>query len=194
MCSTANRVTCPRFGSWRCDDEAVGGRRTAGRRGRLMRTSPSTPLDVRFWARVEKTPTCWYWRGCKCRRRYGALKFKGVDLRAHHVAWELAYGPVPAGSHVLHRCDVPLCVRPDHLFLGDQAANNADMRAKGRQSRKGGARGVAHWAAKLTPETVRLIRAEYAEQPRVHELARKYGVTPSAMHGVVHRRTWKEVI
>jgi len=67
---------------------------------------------------------------------------KNVSQRAHRVAWEEAYGPIPEGMCVLHRCDNPPCVNVDHLFLGTHQDNVRDMDAKGRRSR-----GARHAAA-----------------------------------------------
>lgn len=53
-------------------------------------------------------------------------------MMAHHASWIIHFGPIPAGERVLHRCDVTLCVRPDHLFLGTLGHNSFDMAAKGR--------------------------------------------------------------
>lgn len=97
--------------------------------------------EMRFWHYVEKTPTCWLWRGTLSNRRdYGQFsvtreKHGDQDIPAHRFAYELAYGVSPAELFVCHRCDVPLCVRPDHLFLGTNADNIADMIAKGRNSK-----------------------------------------------------------
>lgn len=110
------------------------------------------PLAVRFWAKVNKTPTCWLWTGARIPRGYGHIGTggrDGRDERVHRVAWEMASGaPVPEGFDVLHVCDVRLCVRNDepgtyevngvlrprfgHLFLGTPADNTADMMRKGR--------------------------------------------------------------
>jgi hypothetical protein len=68
------------------------------------------------------------------RHGYGVFALRKKHLvRAHRWSWEIANKQrVPEGRWVLHRCDNPPCVRPDHLFLGDPKANIADMLAKGR--------------------------------------------------------------
>ena len=92
----------------------------------------------RFWARVQKGEGCWRWDGSKNRYGYGFVSYgpRGAQTRvqAHRVAWTLAYGPIPDGAFVLHHCDNPPCVRPDHLFLGTQGDNMVDMAAKRRGS------------------------------------------------------------
>jgi hypothetical protein len=94
---------------------------------------PPTPIEKRFWPKVRKTETCWLWTGTKNERGYGFTTYTdGRNAKAHRVAWELTNGPIPEGLWVLHRCDVPSCVRPDHLFLGDAKENTRDMHAKGR--------------------------------------------------------------
>ena len=76
---------------------------------------------------------CWLWFGANSARDYGDFWFNGKMRRAHRVSWELAHGPIPPGMFVCHTCDVPSCVNPDHLFLGDRAANMRDCVKKGRQ-------------------------------------------------------------
>jgi hypothetical protein len=88
-----------------------------------------------FWDRVDRSGDCWRWTGARNANGYGILTRRRLNLRsvlAHRYSWMLANGPIPAGLHVLHRCDNPPCVRPGHLFLGTDADNNADMRRKGR--------------------------------------------------------------
>src|ERR1700679_116642 len=95
------------------------------------------PLVQRFWAKVQKTATCWLWTGATDQSGYGCIYVSGahkqpIYARTHRLPWELHYGVIPPENGVLHRCDTPACVRPDHLFLGSQLDNMADARAKGR--------------------------------------------------------------
>lgn len=96
-------------------------------------TKPMTP-EARFWKRVEKTETCWFWKGTHLSNGYAVISLgkRDVKMLAHRFSWALAYGPIPEGLHVLHHCDTPGCVRPDHLFIGTHADNMADMARKGR--------------------------------------------------------------
>ncbi len=103
-----------------------------------------TPIAERFWAKVNKegpivrdglTP-CWMWTGTLSRRGYGSLSRGRRDqghVRATRLSWELHVGPIPDGLFVLHHCDNPPCVRPEHLFLGTQRDNITDMVSKGRR-------------------------------------------------------------
>jgi HNH endonuclease len=94
---------------------------------------PAEPLEQYFWRHVEKTDTCWLWRG-RTTQRYGQFMVAGRLVLAHRFAWELANGRAPDDLYVCHRCDTPLCVRLDHLFVSTAAGNTADMIAKGRSS------------------------------------------------------------
>lgn len=90
------------------------------------------PLEPRFWANVQKGDGCWKWTGAT-RHAYGVICKTGRrQSYAHRVAWEIQRGPIPVGLCVLHRCDNPLCVRADHLFIGTQLENIADRSSKGR--------------------------------------------------------------
>lgn len=104
------------------------------RRGIALHPVLMSPAD-RFWGRVIKgdSDDCWLFSGSGTPNGYGRLRDerRGSTL-AHRFSWEIHFGPVPEGMNVLHRCDVRRCVRPDHLFLGTQADNMADMVAKGR--------------------------------------------------------------
>jgi hypothetical protein len=96
---------------------------------------------VAFWRRAGRVPGagCWEWQGGrKGRGEYGTVEIylngKRVRVFAHRVAWGLTHGPIAEGLCVLHHCDNPPCVRPDHLFLGTPQDNADDMVAKGREA------------------------------------------------------------
>jgi hypothetical protein len=96
------------------------------------RKGPFCGLSCRFNSKVTTGDGCWLWNGARDGKGYGRLIIKDVNARATRVAWELAYGEIPSGLYVCHRCDTPSCVRPDHLFLATNDENMADMVAKGR--------------------------------------------------------------
>lgn len=97
-------------------------------------------LDLRqhFEKKIDKTETCWEWLGGKYPRGYGHVALLGENL-AHRVSYRIYVGDIPDGLYVLHRCDNPSCVNPDHLFVGDQSDNMKDMEMKGRTNRAVGA-------------------------------------------------------
>lgn len=114
-------------------------------------------IEDRFWAKVDRGGECWRWTADCDSSGYGSLKTGHTKVSAHRLSWQLHHGQIPPGQSVLHRCDNPRCVRPDHLFLGTQADNIADMVAKGRGhfNRMSAAERAAHAANGLgwmTPE------------------------------------------
>ena len=96
--------------------------------------NPKIILPDYFWQRVDQSDDCWMWQGYKNNYGYGLIGTTGKKTQAHRYSYTLAYGPIPDGLWVLHHCDQPACVRPDHLFLGTTQDNTADMIAKKRAS------------------------------------------------------------
>jgi len=76
---------------------------------------------------------CWIWNASVNYRGYGKFQLKSnTTAGAHRVSWELHFGKIPDGLYVCHKCDIPSCVNPNHLFLGTAKDNTADMHKKGR--------------------------------------------------------------
>lgn len=144
----------------------------------------------RFWARVEKTPKCWLWRGYTAPNGYGNLKVKRKNAYAHRVAYELRNGPVPLGKWVLHRCDVRHCVRGSHLFAGSAADNAADMVAKGRH-KPASLPKEQNPNARVSAPAVQALREEYARGGVTQvQLARKFKVSQTQVSRIVRGEQW----
>lgn len=122
------------------------------------RNAAAPTLEDRFWAKVDKGADCWEWSAHRMPNGYGIINIDSSPRLAHRTAWELAYGAIPDELWVLHRCDNPACVRPDHLFLGTAKDNMQDMHQKGRNAAKvcpeRQARGDRHMS-RTKPETLK---------------------------------------
>lgn len=177
-------------------------------------------LKARFWAKVAKVESvteCWLWQGSRINSGYGVIGRSGKrakNVLAHRLSWELAFGEIPAGLFVCHHCDVKLCVRPAHLFLGTAADNAADMVAKGRQSdgqwmrlypervsrgpKHGAAtpiehrsRGESHGRHRLTEAMVQEIRRRLASGEPSTLVAADYGISFGHALRIQRRQTWR---
>jgi len=135
--------------------------------------------------------SCVQWKGRKTSRGYGQITIKGRTVYAHRRIFELLYGPIPKGSVVMHKCDNPSCVNPDHLILGTQVDNMRDMIAKKRSAYFGVRRyGEDHPAALLRWTDVawmRYLRAQGFTQQRISELV---GGSRRNVATVCSGRTW----
>lgn len=141
----------------------------------------------RFWSRVDKSGDCWEWQGHTGSAGHGQVKRDGNLLYVHRLSYELAFGTIPDGLCVCHRCDNPRCVNPEHFFLGTRADNMRDMWLKGRQ------RPVTK-VAKVTPTVVREIRRIYAAGGVSQAtLAERFGVSQMAISNIVTRTSWGHV-
>lgn len=153
------------------------------------------PLAERLRRRSVERNGCLEWTGGRDADGYGHISVgSGTEkrkVRTHRLAWELAVGAsVPVGMSVLHRCDNPACIKADHLFVGTNADNVADMVRKGRGR---ASPGELHGAAKLTVEAVREIRAAPRENGSGRRLASKFGVSPATVTNVRKGLVWGHV-
>jgi HNH endonuclease len=141
----------------------------------------------------EPNSGCWLWELYVDGIGYGRHGRTEDEVKAHRLSWRLARGPIPVGAFVLHRCDVRCCVNPEHLFLGSQAENVADMIAKGRAVKRG-PRGEDNAQARLDEEDVWAIRwmAKLKVSTQA-QIARDYGVSPMTISRIVNGETWIHV-
>lgn len=92
-------------------------------------------VKERFWKRVEKTGGCWLWTGSCFPNGYGQFSLSKTSVGAHRISWLIHNGDIPTGIFVCHHCDNPICIRPDHLFLGTAQDNTRDAATKGRMAK-----------------------------------------------------------
>lgn len=95
-------------------------------------THAGPSLAESFWDHVLDVDGCLEWQAARIRSGYGVVWADKRLTYAHRFAWQQTFGAIPDGLRVLHHCDNPPCVRPDHLFLGTAADNSRDMVRKGR--------------------------------------------------------------
>lgn len=148
-------------------------------------------LDVttmeRFMAKVKSGDGCWEWQATVNRpqsrhssRGYGRFSLSGRDRVAHVVAYEMFVGPVPPGMRVLHECDNPPCVRPDHLKLGTQRQNCLDASARGRLR---GRRGPKKVSAEQEQQMLALRRAGRSQS----QIAKVVGLSQTGVSAALRR-------
>lgn len=173
--------------------------------GKRLRLS----VAEKFWSNVDKTPgqgpagDCWQWTGARRGSRvskqsstyYGGMHVGSKVMLAHRISYELAYGSIPTGLGVLHRCDNPACVRPSHLWAGNHLSNVRDAWSKGRgYIPRNPARGEASGSAKLTEEKVRSLRELHATGKYTFVLlGKRFNVTPPTAEAAIKRRTWGHI-
>jgi len=150
-------------------------------------------IKERIERSVERIPECgcWIWTLRSSSDGYGQIAIDSRPKRAHRVAWETYRGAIPEGMHVLHRCDVPLCVNPAHLFLGTGQDNMDDMTRKRR--RIGALAGTKNGNARLTESQVLEIFAMRSSGVRVKDIAKLVNMRPHHITDILHRRIWRHV-
>lgn len=198
ICASCERCASA-FTMWR--HEHANGRRYCSRACHYART-PDSEL-ARFWTYVERGANCWMWTGTIAHAGHGKFWCRGKSVHAHRFAYVSLIGAVEADKCVLHRCDNPRCVRPDHLFVGDRGVNNRDRHAKGRDARSEThgsrtqpqrvRRGANHGMAKLTAPMVQAIRRDYTPfRTTRNQLAIRYGVSRSLINQILAGSIWQE--
>jgi hypothetical protein len=148
------------------------------------------PLAERFWSKAQKSDQksdngCREWIGRRDRNGYGRIGH--ANQFAHRVSWELHHGPIPKGMHVLHRCNNPGCLEPDHLYLGTHADNmrfkvECDRQAKGKS---------CQGYVKLTEREVLEIRGMSGIQKEIGSI---YGISARQVSHIKRRDLWRHLV
>lgn len=147
-----------------------------------------------FEKNTEKTNGCWIWKGSTDNHGYGKIVYKGEFFKAHRLSYILHKGALPkwdghnTGVCVLHKCDNPSCVNPDHLFLGSHAENMIDKTIKGRAI--GARKGEKHHKAKLTREQVIEIRKDTRSNVIIGKI---YCVNRETIRDIKRCVTWRNI-
>lgn len=147
---------------------------------------------------------CIIWTGAKAGKGYGVRQVKGRMEYVHRLAIMEKLGPIPPGMVVAHKCDMPACYNPDHLFVCTQRENLADMKAKGRSatgSKHGSkthpertARGENVGSSKLTEQQIQAIRAMYVPRKvSLTQVAKEFGIAFQTVSKIVNAKSWKHI-
>ena len=145
---------------------------------------------------------CWEWQYGRCSRKktrgfisdYGSVWFRGKRHKANRLSYESFIGPIPEKMCVLHKCDVPACCNPEHLFLGTKKDNVTDMIEKNRAYRGQAKQGAKSHLAKLKSDDVLSIRKLYAAGGiSQSQLGKMFGVQQSTIFKLVHNQRWGHI-
>lgn len=150
------------------------------------------PLKERFDLQYTPEPNsgCWLWVGQINTRGYGTLSKDGRRTLAHRVSYELHKGPITDGLLVCHKCDIPLCVNPYHLFLGTYSDNMYDSASKGRHCYQNYKNTEKRKSTRLSMALAEDIRKQYASGVRITDIAKSLKVGWTTIHSVVTDRAW----
>jgi len=147
---------------------------------------------------------CWEWTRAIATNGYGLCYIAGRQVGAHRAAYEIAFGAIPDGHFVCHRCDNRRCINPDHLFAGTQRDNVQDAITKGRMSKPprkvpglsvaNMPRGTAHHNSKLTDDLVRSIVEQRLAGRNFTHIGRDFSIDASIVADICKGRIWKHVV
>ena len=171
-----------------------------GRKRKLYARAGETPTSPTHLARRLANGLriadsgCWEWQRAKNNSGYGTLTVAGRTRYAHRLAFELGVGPIPDGQDVMHRCDNPACINPEHLATGTRADNMRDCSQKGRAKIPSPRMvGETNGSAKLTSADVRAIRNRVASGHTQALVAAAFGISQTQVSNIVRGRAWPEV-
>lgn len=144
-----------------------------------------------FWIKVKKDilTDCWIWQAGKFNDGYGHFKIKNREWRAHRFAYFLIYGEISKNAHICHKCDVKLCVNPNHLFSGSHSDNMNDRLIKNLVKMP---KGEKHHNARLKKSDVLYIRSKEGTIEAI-KLAKKYKISEKYVRKLWRKGTWRHL-
>ena len=171
------------------------------KRKKLYAPPGADPTDPEHLARrlangiaINERTGCWEWQRTTNGDGYGMLRVAGKMVYAHRLSYELGVGPIPAGLHILHRCDNPRCINPEHLSAGTRSQNMKECSERGRaRIPKPIKRGEDNGAAKLGDAEVRSIRRLLSAGLTQREIAARFGVSQQTISGIKAGKRWGHV-
>ena len=137
---------------------------------------------------------CWIWQGAVTSKGYGSIQIgDGKTESVHRLAYELWVGEIPEGLHVLHKCDTPKCINPDHLFAGTNQDNVTDKINKGRAF-TGNHKGEKNENSKLTNGKISRIK-KMIEKGNFNqtEIGKMFDVSRQTICGINRGKRWKHL-
>ena len=139
---------------------------------------------------IEKVDSNWQWTAVKDSCGYGRMRIKNRMVSAHRLSYEIYKGNIPDGMCVLHSCDDPGCVNPDHLHIGTMSDNAIEREKRGRGVCN---KGELHGRSKLTEKQVIEIRKKRLIGLTLYEIANEYGVSKSIISFIANKKNWKHI-
>lgn len=141
-------------------------------------------------SRIEKKDSCWMWKGSKNEHGYGTLAINRKTFFAHRISFQEFVSEIPKNRCLLHKCDTPLCVNPDHLRIGTRSENAKEMYEKKRNRCQ---RGEQRYCAKLKEVDVKKIKVMLSQGLKQQEIADLFGVHNCSISNIKTGVTWKHV-
>lgn len=147
----------------------------------------------RFWSKVDikSEDECWIWKAGKGRFNYGSFWLNGKSYSSHRVSYYLHNPEADINLFICHKCDIPECVSPHHLFAGTQNDNMQDKVIKNRQPKL---KGSKHGMSILTEEQVLQIKNTDMTFITQEQLAKQYSVSRQIINQILNGRRWKHVV
>lgn len=152
------------------------------------------PTKVKFYRHtlLPNENGCMIWKGALASKKglagYGKIRIAGgKTIAAHRFSYEIHNGDIEKDLYVLHKCDTPRCVAPDHLFLGTASDN---MKDRSKKNRCNIAKGEENYLAKFTNETANKIRAVYKKGSSLRKIAKQFNTTYNTIWKIVNNKSY----